>query len=378
MGAARRRGARARRVERDQNPQAAQGRPSTMAALRRSLVAHRASVLSLLLVTLFVTGPSLVGAARALLDDGGRPPDGLVFVRDDSLFRVGPGRGVQTSLVEMGDGETGNPAVSPDGAQLAFTHLAGTYGVSDWGANLYVLPLTEGGVAAGAPKLILRHDRPGDAVDSLAWSPDGRTLLLTYEEALFKGEAYQGTRSRLETLELATGRRRVIARDARDPAWSPGGDRIAYIRLTLDQTHMGVWTARSDGSDPSPVDDPARFTGAQTPAYSPDGARLVFAAVPRTGLGRARPDGDGLGAWLRPRAAEAHGVPWDLFAWTRGQPLKQLTQLGQDQPYVAWSPQGDRLALITDIGTYTLDPEGGDLRQLELEADPRGLAWLRP
>ncbi len=109
--------------------------------------------------------------------------------------------------------------------------------------------------------------------------------------------------------------------------------------------------------------------------FSPDGTRLLFAGVPGT-IPQA---GWGEGSWLdalRPAVAEAHGAPWDLWVWEDGQRPRQLTRLGQDLLSGAWSPDGRRIALVSDMGLYLMEGNGDNLKRVELQAHPQGLAWL--
>jgi TolB protein len=66
------------------------------------------------------------------------------------------------------------------------------------------------------------------------------------------------------------------------PAWSPDGNRFAYVR-SLDEpgdadARSDVWIANADGSDPRQVTDGITVEG--IPAWSPDGLRLLFQALP--------------------------------------------------------------------------------------------------
>ena len=299
-----------------------------------------------------------------------------MLVRGGTLVLTGGASGGERVLVTMpGGGEAGHPAVSPDGGRVAFTYRSGTYGVTDWGADLHVLDLPREGQPPAPARLLLKHARPGDMVEGLSWSPDGRSLVLAYQEARYDGDVYQGTRPRLERLDLVTGGRSVVVENAREPSWSPRGERIAYVRVDPRTGSQTIWTASPDGSGAEQLTGPGEYTNLQSPRYSPDGSSLVFAAVPgsASGSGATRPGG--WLSYLRPPVAEAHGVPWDLWMWREGEAPRQITRLGEDQPHAAWSPRGDSIALITDVALYTVSPTGEGVRRVRAEADPRGLAW---
>jgi Tol biopolymer transport system component len=86
------------------------------------------------------------------------------------------------------------------------------------------------------------------------------------------------------------GGRQLVARGATNPAYSPGGGRIAFLR-----SHR-LWVARAGGADALPVTPRGWLVGQQE--WSPGGKRLAFVrafeASVRTVLYTVRPDGSGL------------------------------------------------------------------------------------
>jgi hypothetical protein len=84
-----------------------------------------------------------------------------------------------------------------------------------------------------------------------AWSPNGERIAFVTKGNLWVADA-DGTH------------RGELVRDAEEPAWSPNGRRLAFTRKGR------VYTARVDG-----LDERALATGAH-PAWSPDGSRIVF------------------------------------------------------------------------------------------------------
>lgn len=358
-------------------PVAAAGTAEPTARKKSWLWRMRGRVAIILLALLMIAAPSLAGQARYLFGGTARPPAGLVFVRGSQLLMAGAGSGGELVLATMpGSAIPRYQAVSPDGRRLAFTYTYGTYRQDDWGGDLYILDLPVGDEPPGKPRMVLEHAKPGDLVDAVSWSPDGRLLLIEYEETLLKDGAYMGTRSALQKFDIETKERTTIVQDAADPNWSPDGRRIAYVRNDPEQG-QSLWIAQPDGAGAQQIAKAGEFIGLQAPRFSPDSTQLLFAGSPGTITGKSpeRPRR----AWherLGVSVARAHGIPWDLWVWKEGQALRQVTQLGQDFPYPAWSPQGDRIALVTDVGVYSMEPDGGKLKQVELRADFRGLAWV--
>ena len=64
-----------------------------------------------------------------------------------------------------------------------------------------------------------------------------------------------------------------------------------------------------------------------------------------------------------PATAEAHGLPWDLWVVnTDGSGLRRLTQIYEDLPMAAFSPDGAQIAVMAAGGFYLMDSDGGNVR----------------
>lgn len=130
-----------------------------------------------------------------------------------------------------------------------------------------------------------------------------------------------------------------------DPAFSPDGSRIAFVRAESDGSKptLHVKLVGSESALPLAAD-------AESPTWSPDGRYVTF--VRRV----SRPEGP---HW------EIHEVP------SLGGPSRRLADLGERRPYgLARSPDGRLLAFGwaeeegTPYGIYVLDPATGRRRRL--------------
>ncbi len=140
-------------------------------------------------------------------------------------------------------GTDGGPKFSPDGKQIAFTSRR-EMGKDDKGNGLYLIP-----VDGGESRLLLRRK---EGIESPAWSPDGRKILVlsnvgaddedvrTIRRSNFwfneKGYIYN-LRKHAFVLDLGTGEAKRVTEgefDVYKPVWSHDGTRIAYIAVTDD------------------------------------------------------------------------------------------------------------------------------------------------
>ena len=181
-----------------------------------------------------------------------------------------------------------------------------------------------------------------------SWSPDGKRIAVT--EITPDGVIWGVQASTIKIISLATARyapmtkyspvtKPRIGRIDTEPAWSPDGRTIAFVRRTKD-TPPTIFLIGPDGSGVR------RLTAGRSPSWSPDGTHLVFA------LGRSvyeiRADG---GARKRILSGFRH-------------------------PLVRWSPDGLKLLIASGHNAWVTDTDGRHrLRVLHEPYDIWGLAW---
>jgi Tol biopolymer transport system component len=205
------------------------------------------------------------------------------------------------------------PAWSTDGRRIAYVEGKATTPIS-------IVTVR----ARGGGSHVVRVEPPTTTIQGLSFSRDGTRV--TY-------------RARLETNDhdlyvLRAGEKPVQLTDnfvdERDPAWSPDGSRVAFVR-------MGIWTMKADGTEQR------RLTSATDadPAWSPDGSTLVF-------VRRVHPSGI------------SDVILLDVA--TGGLSTLALPRGAYSGP--AWSPDGSQIALIADKNLSLMRPDGSDLHTI--------------
>jgi len=199
------------------------------------------------------------GASLAYVYRGNNFAD--IFVTDDRGENQRRLTNSQSTVLENNDWNL-RPTWSPDGSVIAF--------VSDRATTFPVLWAINAEDGSGRRQLITPGLRQ-DAVDSIAWSPDGTQLAVTlYNEpgptqiALVPlGTANPRTQS--QTLTATQG-------GALDPAWSPDGSWLAYAGH--DGANTEIHVVRPDGSGQQQLTHDGFL--ARSPVWSPDGRHLAY------------------------------------------------------------------------------------------------------
>ncbi|MBI5877728.1 MAG: PD40 domain-containing protein [Chloroflexi bacterium] len=142
------------------------------------------------------------------------------------------------------------PAISRDGSRIAFS----AYDSSLWvmnsdGSNLHQLPM------------------PGHT-NCIEWSPDGTKLLVSNDSVdwweIWTMNADGTGAVRLTTHTWPSSR----------PAWSPDGQKIAYI-VANPGYYMDLWIVNQDGSNDHEVLSSSSGFSHHSPRWAPDGSRIA-------------------------------------------------------------------------------------------------------
>jgi Tol biopolymer transport system component len=273
----------------------------------------------------------------------GKAPDGSTTTMDFDRRQVWMVKADGTGLRELApglpvDGKSA-PDISPDGSKVAF---------ASWAPKSQVW---EVGIDGGDPRLV-SIDCSGVQSECVevdpAYSPDGQRIAFVRSTDGLKT-------SEVAIRDLATGEvtrlpsTSVPGTDGwiAQPTWSPDGLQIAYHRNTqkayeTSPSDTRIWIVNADGTDLYQLATPAEEKAAD-PDWSPDGSRIVFATE---------------GA----RESEGRDVSPRVYTIGADGADPQLVSDTADGGGLAptWTPDGEHI-LAWGTRTWNLmDPDGGN------------------
>jgi len=300
---------------------------------------------------------------------------------DNDLWLLTLPGGTSTALTHFGPLEfSSSPAWSPDGRHIAFSYYRLPGGdaipVPD-GTDLYVMSASGGEI-----RRLAAHGERGAALHYPVWSADGRAV---YTSAVGPGGADLG----IDRVDAVTGARVRVVPHAQFPTLSRDGRRLAYVRVAPPPARgHSVWWSAPDGSGGQPIIALNTFDKLFGPRLSPDGRRLLFAAVGQP-VGPSSRRLEPLGMLARALGAApvfANGDLWDLWIVdVDGRNLRPLTSLSEDLPVGVWSSDGAYVAFLgggsartAEAGITVLGAGGAMWRRLTAQPGHRGLDWTNP
>jgi Tol biopolymer transport system component len=217
------------------------------------------------------------------------------------------------------------------------------------GSDILVVPAT-----GGEALPVAMHAQDGGLLGALAWNPDSSGV---YYDALPASGDPMLMQVVYSSLDPSAGGPRVVANGGW-PAVSPDGRLLAYVRPSHQSGYLNelVVTDLTSGSEQIlvPLDQMVQIT---SPRFSPDGAEIAFIGSdmgPQALDGPDRP-GNPFGSDLFAKGVMNHGPPGDVWVISAaGGTPHRLTSFEEDDPTLAWSPDGYWLAMLGGGGLYLM------------------------
>ncbi len=282
-------------------------------------------------------------------------------------------QGVGTGL--RADGQSINntcekPDWSPDGTRIAFSHLEMAHPSdpdADSELKLYVVGADGGGMTVLAGEVRAGEDvQLGDRVDPIfpKWSPDGSQVIfqaLTFwTEDNPDTDAEEDWTLALHIVDVDSREVRPLLKESMHGiggSWSPDGSRIVFAKVLRTGPHkdqLDLWeidvVTGVERQLTSDTQDEFR------PVYSPDGSKILFGSVPE-GVGPADP-------------ASRDSI-WIMSA--DGSDKRLFVDTDEEQRDPEWSPDGRLVALTLGEHTQTrlaIVPAEGGAPKVIASAEP--------
>ncbi|MDT0632295.1 winged helix-turn-helix domain-containing protein [Rubrivirga litoralis] len=175
-------------------------------------------------------------------------------------------RPLATTPLTSYPGDERDPALSPDGSRVAFAWNGEAADGEPGAFDVYVQDARGG----AAPTRLTNH--PADE-RSPAWSPDGQRVAFV--------RCGVGGECGVYVVGAGGGAARTLAEPeglaVEDLVWSPDGQTLAFSARRGRQGAFSLHLLPLDGSRPQRLTSPAStYPGDLAPAFSPDGQRLAF------------------------------------------------------------------------------------------------------
>src|SRR5215211_4295762 len=250
------------------------------------------------------------------------------------------------ALTFVGSGHPNRTAAAVSDGRIAFAGL----GETTW--NIYTIE-PEGG------HLTVLTNLTDQVADDPAWSPDGERIAYVVRESNGASDIWVINADGSGAYALTSG-----PGSSWGPTWSPDGSRLAYAHSTPRQADQ-IWIVGADGSNPRAFTycDPPECVQDGSPAWSPDGSRIAFVRV------------SGAGAI----------IPVSVFIWPveKSGPKPEAIELDSATwaSDLAWSPGASTLAFTrsksagASSGLWQMDADGSDLGPLGDRPSARSPSW---
>jgi Tol biopolymer transport system component len=301
----------------------------------------------------------------------------VAWPKDGDLWLFDLASRQQTKITNLPQGAAVTGATwSPDGQRVVFSQFWRRPNERSSGADLMVAN-ADGSDA----RPFAERDAANTVLDTPLWAAGGRVYYTVRRVS-------NGRETQSIVRQTEGGQPETLVDNAYSPAVSPDESTLIYLRTTRAGQTMMKKTLAEAGDGCELVSDQV-FQYLSLPRISPDGKRVALggsgeAQMQPSGCGgdpRSKPAARGpldLLALLQPDVAEAHGLPADVYSLNLdGSNMTRIADIKDDDPTVAWSPDGTKLAIFGVAALYVVDAKGGPTDKLVDQGGYGGLDWTR-
>jgi Tol biopolymer transport system component len=332
-------------------------------------------VLAALAVMVALTSCQLLNHSNVANGAQGR----IVWPKDGDLWVYDLANKQQTKITNLSAGAAVTGATwSPDGTHVVYAQFWRRPNERSSGADLMIAN-ADGSDA----RPFAERDAANTVLETPEWLPSGN-VYYTIRRVVNGRETQTIMRQR------EGGQPETVLENAYDPAASPDESTLVYVR----STRTGQQLMKKNMAEPS--DDGCELLSDQVfqylslPRISPDGKRVALGGSGEPNMGPSGCGGDphsstpaaagapgfDLGALLQPETAYAHGLPADIWSMNLdGSDMKRIADIKDDDPTVAFSPDGAKLAIFGVAALFLVDANGGPTDKLTDQGGYGGLDW---
>jgi Tol biopolymer transport system component len=349
----------------------------------------RAALLAL--VASFVVASCQVVGGPAGSTNGATAGQGrIAWPKDGDLWVYDLNAKQQQKLTNLpGGAAVTGAAWSPDGKRIVYSQFWRRPNERASGADLFI-----SNADGSNPQIFAERDAPNSVVESPEWSQGGRIY--------YSVRHTQAGRESLQVVRQAEGGQPEILIDGGyNPTVSADESTLIYLRNTRAGQSMMKKILGQPGEGCELMSDQV-FQYLSQPRISPDGTKVALggsgepnmqpsscgSANSGSGASRALAPGPSrrgrgealfdLARMLEPAVAYAHGLPADVYTLNLdGSGLTRAADIKDDDPTVAWSPDGSKLAIFGIGALYMVDSKGGPPTKLVEQGGYGGLDWTR-
>jgi Tol biopolymer transport system component len=334
----------------------------------------RAATILALALTVALTSCQVLNRSNAAQGATGK----IVWPKDGDLWVYDLASNQQTKITNLSAGAAVTGATfSPDGKRVVFAQFWRRPNERSSGADLMIA-----NVDGSNAQPFAERDAPNTVLETPEWLPGGNVYYTIRR-------VDNGRETQTIVRQTEGGQPETVQDNAYDPAPSPDESTLVYVR-SKGVGQLMMKKAMSDSGDGCQLLSDQVFQYLSLPRISLDGKRVAFGG---SGDPTFEPSGCGgdpksstpaaagpidLGALLQPETAYAHGLPADVYSMNLdGSDMKRIADIKDDDPTVAFSPDGTKLAIFGVQALFLVDAAGGPTQKLNEPGGYGGLDWTR-